>query len=95
MSKTKQRRDTAFQQGAADGRLGRPFRYTKPPKPLKGRAPSFLVWYHTVYAAGYRAGKLSKQRYQLQWVRIPPWFAKLLVSLIGTLITITLYALVH
>jgi hypothetical protein len=71
MSKAKQRFNTPYQQGMADGRLGRPFHYTKPPKPLRGRVPGYLVWYRPAYAAGYRAGRLSKQRYQLQWAGYP------------------------
>lgn len=92
MTKTRQRNSTVFDQGVADGRKGRPFRYTKPPKPLQGRASPHLRWYFTAYAAGYRVGKLSTQPYRLTGVNPPPWVVKALIGLIGGLFIISLYA---
>lgn len=93
MTKTKQRRDTVFQQGFADGQKDRPFRYQRGTKRRRGLTYSHLYWYYTAYEVGYRLGQESLKPFRLFRVNPPPWIVKTLTALLGGLFIISLYAL--
>lgn len=93
MTKTKQRNDTVFNQGFADGRKGRDFRYQRCTKRRAGITHNHLYWYYDQYALGYRLGKESLKPFWLFCVNSPPWVVKILIGLLGGLFVIGLYTL--
>lgn len=93
MTKTKQRNDTVFHQGFADGRVGREFRYQRCTKRRAGITHNHLYWYYHNYATGYRLGQESLKPYRLFRVQPPPWVIKVLTTVLSGLFIISLYAL--
>lgn len=94
MTKTAQAKNTVYQQGFADGRKGRPFRYNKPKRRTFHIRRPHLWWYYLDYKTGYENGVRSRQVFWLHRILRNRWIIRGVVFTTGMVLAVGLLSII-